>query len=178
MVGGRYIKDNIIILIFLFKINAKFYNCSFNYPDRWLTIYQGDIIMDRKIRILIAKPGLDGHDRGAKVVVHALKNAGFEVIYTGLHQTPEQIVSAALQEDVDIIGLSILSGAHLTLTQSVFEELKKNKMDDVKVLVGGSIPKKDQQGLLDLGVAKLFPTSSNFEEIVEYIRTSVGDRSV
>jgi methylmalonyl-CoA mutase C-terminal domain/subunit len=128
------------------------------------------------IRILVAKPGLDGHDRGAKVVVHALKNAGFEVIYTGLHQTPEQIVSAALQEDVDIIGLSILSGAHLQLTRSVFEELKKNNMDDVRVLVGGSIPKKDHQTLYDMGVARIFPTSSKFDEIVEYIKSTVGDK--
>jgi methylmalonyl-CoA mutase C-terminal domain/subunit len=132
--------------------------------------------MDQKIRILVAKPGLDGHDRGAKVVVHALKNAGFEVIYTGLHQTAEQIVAAALQEDVQIIGLSILSGAHIPLTQSVFSELKKNQMDDVLVMVGGSIPKKDHQALIDLGVTKIFPTSSKFDEIVEYIKTTVGDK--
>jgi len=129
----------------------------------------------KKVRILVAKPGLDGHDRGAKVVVHALKNAGFEVIYTGLHQTAEQIVEAALQEDVDIIGLSILSGAHIPLTRDLFDELKKKQMEDVKVLVGGSIPKKDHQALLDLGVVKIFPTSSNFDEIVEYINDTVGD---
>ena len=132
---------------------------------------------ERKVRILVAKPGLDGHDRGAKVVVHALKNAGFEVIYTGLHQTAEQIVQAALQEDVDVIGLSILSGAHIPLTRDVFSELKKNQMDDVMVLVGGSIPKKDQQPLLDLGVSKIFPTSSNFDNIVHYIKTTVGDKN-
>jgi methylmalonyl-CoA mutase C-terminal domain/subunit len=108
--------------------------------------------------------------------VHALKNAGFEVIYTGLHQTVEQIVAAALQEDVDVIGLSILSGAHLPLTQALFEELKKNQMDDVLVLVGGSIPKKDYQPLLDLGVSQIFPTSSNFDKIVDYINTTVGDK--
>lgn len=131
----------------------------------------------KKIRILIAKPGLDGHDRGAKVVVHALKNAGFEVIYTGLHQTGEQIAAAALQEDVNVIGLSILSGAHIPLTKNLFEELKKNQMEDVMVLVGGSVPKKDHQALLDMGVAKIFPTSSRFEEIVDYINNSVGDKN-
>ena len=133
---------------------------------------------DRKIRVLIAKPGLDGHDRGAKVVVHALKNAGFEVIYTGLHQTAEQIVQAALQEDVDVIGLSILSGAHIPLTQGLFDELKRNQMEDVMVLVGGSIPKKDHQALTGMGVAGIFPTSTNFNEIVEYINKTVGDKHV
>jgi methylmalonyl-CoA mutase C-terminal domain/subunit len=133
-----------------------------------------DNIDQRKIRILVAKPGLDGHDRGAKVVVHALKNAGFEVIYTGLHQTVDQIVSAALQEDVNVIGLSILSGAHIPITMGLFEELKKNQMEDVMVLVGGSIPKKDHQALYELGVAKIFPTSSKFDEITDYIRNKVG----
>ncbi|MCK5559025.1 MAG: cobalamin B12-binding domain-containing protein [Thermoplasmata archaeon] len=128
----------------------------------------------KKVRILVAKPGLDGHDRGAKVVVHALKNAGFEVIYTGLHQTAEQIVEAALQEDVAVIGLSILSGAHIPLTKDLFEELKKKQMEDVKVLVGGSIPKKDHQALLDMGVAQIFPTSTNFDKIVDYINNTVG----
>lgn len=128
----------------------------------------------KKVRILVAKPGLDGHDRGAKVVVHALKNAGFEVIYTGLHQTVEQIVEAALQEDVDIIGLSILSGAHIPLTRDLFEELKKKQLDDIRVLVGGSIPKKDYQKLYDMGVAKIFPTSAKFDEIVNYIHSTVG----
>ncbi len=129
----------------------------------------------KKVRILIAKPGLDGHDRGAKVVVHALKNAGFEVIYTGLHQTAEQITAAALQEDVDIIGLSILSGAHLPLTRGLFEELKKQQLDDVRVLVGGNIPKQDHQALLDLGVVSIFPTGTDFDKIVDYINQVVGD---
>lgn len=133
--------------------------------------------MEKKVRILVAKPGLDGHDRGAKVVVHALKNAGFEVIYTGLHQTTDQIVKAALEEDVDIIGLSILSGAHIPLTQSLFEKLKENKMDDVKVLVGGSIPRKDHKALLDMGVAKIFPTSSKFDDICEYIKKTAGEHN-
>jgi methylmalonyl-CoA mutase C-terminal domain/subunit len=143
-----------------------------------ITENPGEIVMEqqpgKKVRILVAKPGLDGHDRGAKVVVHALKNAGFEVIYTGLHQTAEQIVEAALQEDVAIIGLSILSGAHIPLTKDLFEELKKKQMEDVKVLVGGSIPKKDHQTLLDMGVAQIFPTSTNFDQIVEYINSTVG----
>ena len=130
----------------------------------------------RKIRILVAKPGLDGHDRGAKVVVHALKNAGFEVIYTGLHQTVDQIVSAALQEDVDVIGLSILSGAHIPITSDLFEALKENQMEDIIVLIGGSIPKKDHQKLFDIGVAKIFPTSSKFDEITDYIKSKVGDK--
>jgi len=130
--------------------------------------------MERKIRILVAKPGLDGHDRGAKVVAHALKNAGFEVIYTGLHQTVEQITQAALQEDVDFIGLSILSGAQVPLTEALFAELKKNGMDDVKVLVGGCIPVKDHQALKDLGVARIFPNGTRFDDIVEYIRADVG----
>jgi methylmalonyl-CoA mutase C-terminal domain/subunit len=143
-----------------------------------ITENPGEIAMEqqpgKKVRILVAKPGLDGHDRGAKVVVHALKNAGFEVIYTGLHQTAEQIVEAALQEDVAIIGLSILSGAHIPLTKDLFEELKKKQMEDVKVLVGGSIPNKDHQALLDMGVAQIFPTSTNFDQIVEYINNTVG----
>ncbi len=140
--------------------------------------YAGEIGMEQKsehkIRVLVAKPGLDGHDRGAKVVVHALKNAGFEVIYTGLHQTAEQIVQAALQEDVDIIGLSILSGAHIPLTESVFNELKKNQMEDVIVLVGGNIPKNDHERLYSLGVKKIFSTGSNFDDIVGYINETVG----
>jgi methylmalonyl-CoA mutase C-terminal domain/subunit len=136
-----------------------------------------DNIDQRKIRVLVAKPGLDGHDRGAKVVVHALKNAGFEVIYTGLHQTVDQIIAAALQEDVDVIGLSILSGAHIPITTDLLKELKKNQMDDIIVLVGGSIPKKDHKKLYDLGVAKIFPTSSKFDDIIEYIREKVGGTS-
>jgi len=130
-------------------------------------------MMDKKVRILVAKPGLDGHDRGAKVVVHALKNAGFEVIYTGLHQTTDQIVQAALQEDVDIIGLSILSGAHLPLTQQLYDALKENDMNDIIVLVGGSIPAKDHQTLMDMGVKKIFDTGANFDVIVDWIQKEV-----
>src|SRR6202007_2201887 len=110
---------------------------------------------DRKIRVLVAKPGLDGHDRGAKVIARALRDAGMEVIYTGLRQTPEMVVNAALQEDVDVIGLSILSGAHNAIVRRVTELLRQNKMDDVILLVGGIIPDQDVQGLKAAGVASI-----------------------
>jgi methylmalonyl-CoA mutase, C-terminal domain len=119
-------------------------------------------------RILIAKPGLDGHDRGAKVVALALRDAGFEVIYTGLHQTVEQIVEAALQEDVDVVGLSILSGAHLPLTERVITRLREEGMEDVRVVVGGNIPARDVEPLKVLGVAGVFPNGSRLEEIVGF----------
>ena len=120
-------------------------------------------------RILIAKPGLDGHDRGAKVVALALRDAGFEVIYTGLHQTVDQIVEAALQEDVDVVGLSILSGAHLPLTERMIQRLREERLEDVRVVVGGNIPARDIEPLKALGVAGVFPTGSRLEEIVEYV---------
>jgi methylmalonyl-CoA mutase C-terminal domain/subunit len=126
--------------------------------------------MTRPIRVLVAKPGLDGHDRGAKVVALALRDAGFEVIYTGLHQTVEEIVEAAIQEDVDVIGLSILSGAHLPITTKLLTQLREAKMDDVLVLVGGNIPARDEAPLKALGVAGVFPSSSRFEAIAEFIR--------
>jgi len=122
------------------------------------------------LRVLISKPGLDGHDKGAKVVAHALRNAGCEVIYTGLHKTIDQIVEAALQEDVDIIGLSILSGAHLELTQKLMQRLKEESMDDVIVLVGGNIPHHDRPKLLELGASAVFPTASPLEEIVNFVQ--------
>ncbi|MEO0076270.1 MAG: cobalamin B12-binding domain-containing protein, partial [candidate division WOR-3 bacterium] len=112
--------------------------------------------MEKKLRILIAKPGLDGHDRGAKVVARALRDAGFEVIYTGLHQTPEMIVNTALQEDVDAIGLSILSGAHMTIFPSVLKLLKKKKATDILLFGGGIIPEEDKEKLYKLGIGKLF----------------------
>jgi len=120
-------------------------------------------------RILIAKPGLDGHDRGAKVVALALRDAGFEVIYTGLHQTVEKIVEAALQEDVDVVGLSILSGAHLPLTERAIARLQEEGMGDVRVVVGGNIPARDVEPLKALGVAGVFPTGSRLEEIVDFV---------
>jgi methylmalonyl-CoA mutase, C-terminal domain len=134
-----------------------------------ITIYQlQGVSMDRRIRVLIAKPGLDGHDRGAKVVALALRNAGFEVIYTGLHQTVEEIVEAAVQEDVDVIGLSILSGAHLPLSAKLMARLAELADDDPRprVLVGGNIPRQDVAALQALGVTAVFPTGSRFEEIV------------
>ena len=128
---------------------------------------------EKRIRVLVAKPGLDGHDVGAKVLEHALRDAGMEVIYTGLHQTVEQIVAAALQEDVDVIGLSVLSGAHLPIAEKLMAKLREQKMEDVLVLVGGNIPKRDFEKLKKLGVAEVFPTSSRFETIAEFIRKRV-----
>jgi methylmalonyl-CoA mutase C-terminal domain/subunit len=126
------------------------------------------------IRVVIAKPGLDGHDRGAKVVARALRDAGMEVIYTGLHQTPEQIVEAALQEDADGIGLSILSGAHMTLCAKVLELLKDRDALDITVFVGGIIPDADIPELEKLGVAKIFTPGATTQEIVEWVRANVG----
>ena len=122
------------------------------------------------IRILIAKPGLDGHDRGAKVLVRALRDAGFEVVYTGLFQTPEMIASAALQEDVQVIGLSILSGAHMTLFPRIMEALHERGMDDVLVVAGGTIPKADIPRIKELGVAEVFGPGTRLATIVDYIR--------
>lgn len=125
---------------------------------------------DRKIRVLVAKPGLDGHDRGAKVVARALRDAGMEVIYTGIRQTPEMIVEAALQEDVDVVGLSILSGAHMALCPRVVELLRTQGMDDVVVLVGGIIPDSDIEPLKKLGVRGVFGPGTNTSDIVAFIR--------
>ncbi len=125
----------------------------------------------RIFRILIAKPGLDGHDRGAKVVAHALRDAGFEVIYTGLRQTPDQIVRTALQEDVDLIGLSILSGAHLQLSRKVIELMKKEGIDHIPVFVGGIIPPDDVPQLLQMGVKRVFGPGTALSKIVEEVKT-------
>lgn len=124
-----------------------------------------------KIRILIAKPGLDGHDRGAKVVARALIDAGMEVIYTGLHQTPEMIVGAAIQEDVDAIGLSILSGAHMTLFPKVLDLLKERGADSILLIGGGIIPEQDAEKLKAMGIGRLFGPGTNTSEIVEYIES-------
>jgi methylmalonyl-CoA mutase C-terminal domain/subunit len=129
--------------------------------------------MEQKIRVLVAKPGLDGHDRGAKVIARALRDAGMEVIYTGLRQTPEMIVNAALQEDVQVIGLSILSGAHNAIVPRVMELLKEKGMTDVMVIVGGIVPDEDAARLKSLGVAAVFQPGSSLEEIVDFIRGSV-----
>ena len=132
---------------------------------------------DRRIRVLVAKPGLDGHDRGAKIVARALRDAGMEVIYTGLRQTPEQIAKAALQEDVDAIGISILSGAHNTILPRISELLRAQGMDDVLLVVGGIIPDEDIAGLKQAGVSEVFQPGASTQEIVEFIRTHVARKA-
>ena len=128
-------------------------------------------------RILIAKPGLDGHDRGAKIVARALRDAGFEVIYTGLHQTPEMVAAAAIQEDVDAVGLSIMSGAHNTLFPAVIDELRKRGGDDVVVFGGGIIPEADFDRLKAAGVTGVFTPGTSLEEIIQWVRTNVRPRA-
>ena len=127
----------------------------------------------RKIRVVVAKPGLDGHDRGAKIIARALRDAGMEVIYTGLHQTPEQIVETVLQEDADAVGLSILSGAHMTLVPRVVELLREQDAGDVVVTVGGTIPAQDIPELEELGVAAVFTPGAPTSDIIDFIRSSV-----
>jgi len=129
--------------------------------------------MEHKIRVLVAKPGLDGHDRGAKVIARALRDAGMEVIYTGLRQSPEMIVNAALQEDVQVIGLSILSGAHQAIVPKVLDLLRANDMNDVLVIVGGTIPDRDAEDLKRIGVAGVFQPGAALEDIVSFIRSTV-----
>jgi len=128
---------------------------------------------ERKIRVLLAKPGLDGHDRGAKVIAHALKEAGMEVIYTGLHQTVPSIVKQAMQEDVNVIGLSIMSGAHVPICRKLMDMVKKEGLDDVLVVVGGVIPNKDISALKDMGVQGIFPGGARFDEITTFIKENV-----
>lgn len=129
---------------------------------------------ERRLRILIAKPGLDGHDRGAKVIARALRDAGMEVIYTGLRQTPEQIVAAAVQEDVDAVGVSILSGAHMTLFPRILELMREQGLDDVPLFGGGIIPDEDIPKLKALGVDEIFTPGATMDAIIDYIRTRVG----
>jgi methylmalonyl-CoA mutase C-terminal domain/subunit len=129
--------------------------------------------MPRPIRVLVAKPGLDGHDRGAKVIARALRDAGMEVIYTGLRQTPEMIVNAALQEDVQVIGLSILSGAHNAIVPRVLELLREKDMGDVKVIIGGIVPDEDAEALKKQGIAAVFQPGASLDSIVEFIRSAV-----
>lgn len=129
--------------------------------------------MERKIRVVVAKPGLDGHDRGVKVVARAYRDAGMEVIYTGLHQTPEQIVDAVVQEDADVLGLSILSGAHDALVPQILELMRENGTDDVLVLVGGIIPDEDAALLKNLGVAEVFGPGTDTDEIVRFTRANL-----
>ena len=130
--------------------------------------------MERKTRVVIAKPGLDGHDRGAKVIARALRDAGMEVIYTGLHQTPEQIVETAIQEDADAVGISILSGAHMTLVPRIMEGLRAHGADDVLVVVGGTIPADDAAELIGDGVAAIFTPGAPTSEIVQFLRSAVA----
>jgi methylmalonyl-CoA mutase C-terminal domain/subunit len=130
----------------------------------------------RKIRVVVAKPGLDGHDRGAKIIARALRDAGIEVIYTGLHQTPEQIAETAIQEDADAVGLSILSGAHMTLVPRVVDLLRDQGADDIVVTVGGTIPADDVPELKRLGIAEVFTPGASTDEIVEFMRSAVAER--
>lgn len=132
--------------------------------------------MNRPIRVLIAKVGLDGHDRGAKVIASFLRDAGMEVIYTGLRQTPEMVVNAALQEDVDVIGISILSGAHMTVFPKIMRIMKEKKMENVLVTGGGIIPDEDMKKLSEIGVGKLFAPGTDTKEIIEYIKGEVEER--
>ena len=131
--------------------------------------------MDERIRVVIAKPGLDGHDRGAKIVARALRDAGMEVVYTGLHQTPEQIVETVVQEDADAVGLSVLSGAHMTLFARLTELLRERGVDDVVVFGGGIIPDEDMPELGKLGVARIFTPGATTTEIVDWVRAHVGE---
>ena len=133
--------------------------------------------MEKRIRILVAKPGLDGHDRGAKVVAQALRDAGMEVIYTGLHQTIDQITSTAIQEDVDVIGLSIMSGAHLPICEKLMKKLEKKKIDDIMVVVGGVIPKRDIPKLQKIGIEGIFPGGTPFDESIRWINEHIRPRS-
>ncbi|MEZ4532872.1 MAG: cobalamin B12-binding domain-containing protein [Thermomicrobiales bacterium] len=129
------------------------------------------------IRMLIAKPGLDGHDRGAKVMARAFRDAGFEVIYTGLFQTPEMIANAALQEDVSVVGLSILSGAHMTLFPRIMDELRARGLDDVLVVAGGTIPEEDRPEILAMGISAIFGPGTSMSSAIDYVRTHAPDRS-
>ena len=130
--------------------------------------------MQARIRVVVAKPGLDGHDRGAKVVARALRDGGMEVVYTGLHQTPEQIVETAIQEDADAVGISILSGAHMTLVPRILDGLRENGAEDVVVVLGGTIPQQDAAELKERGVAEVFTPGAPTSEIVEFLRSKVA----
>jgi methylmalonyl-CoA mutase, C-terminal domain len=132
--------------------------------------------MDRHYRVVVAKPGLDGHDRGAKVIARALRDAGFEVIYTGLHQTPEQVVRTCLQEDADAVGLSLLSGAHLTLVPRVLDGLRAEGLEDVLVIVGGIIPERDVQVLKDAGVSAVFTPGASLDQIASWLEEALDAR--
>jgi methylmalonyl-CoA mutase C-terminal domain/subunit len=132
--------------------------------------------VEKKIRILVAKPGLDGHDRGAKVVAQALRDAGMEVIYTGLHQTVDQIINTAIQEDVDVIGLSIMSGAHLPISEKLMKKMREKKIEDILLVVGGVIPKRDIASLQRIGIQGIFPGGTPFDESIRWIKDNVKPR--
>jgi len=132
--------------------------------------------MEKRIRVMVAKPGLDGHDRGAKVVAQALRDGGMEVIYTGLHKTIDEIINTAIQEDVDVIGLSIMSGAHLSICQKLTDKMKEKKIGDVTVIVGGVIPKRDIPCLKKMGMEGIFPGGTSFEESIRWIKGHVKPR--
>ncbi len=133
--------------------------------------------MQRKIRILVAKPGLDGHDRGAKVVAQALRDAGMEVIYTGLHQSVDQIINSAIQEGVDVIGLSVMSGAHLPICEKLMKKMKEKKVEDIKVVIGGVIPKRDVSVLQKLGIEGIFPGGTPFDESIKWLEAHIARRA-
>ena len=133
---------------------------------------------NRPVRVLVAKPGLDGHDRGAKVIARALRDAGMEVIYTGIRQTPEMVVQAAAQEDVEVLGLSILSGAHMELMPEVMRLLREQEMEDVLVVLGGIIPEEDRQPLANMGIDAVFGPGASTQQIIDYIRTSTHRAAV
>ena len=133
--------------------------------------------MEKKIRILVAKPGLDGHDRGAKVVAQALRDAGMEVIYTGLHQSIDQIINTAIQEDVDVIGLSIMSGAHLPICEKLIKKMEAKKIEDIRIVVGGVIPKRDIPPLQKMGIEGIFPGGTPFDESIQWIKEHIKTRS-
>ena len=160
------------------RVRAHVDSPSFSTPSQQLTTsrkssYYGHGHSTRKIRVVVAKPGLDGHDRGAKIIARALRDAGMEVIYTGLHQTPEQIVETVLQEDADAVGLSILSGAHMTLVPRVIELLREQDAGDVVVTVGGTIPNQDIPELKKLGVAEVFTPGAPTQAIIDFIEGAV-----
>ena len=134
--------------------------------------------MQRRYRVVVAKPGLDGHDRGVKIIARALRDAGFEVIYTGLHQTPEQIVEAAIQEDADAVGLSVLSGAHMTLFPKVVEQLAERGLDDVVVFGGGIVPDKDIPALTEAGVAAIFTPGAPMDRITSWLESTLDEREM
>ncbi len=164
----------------LWPLREKSVNCpcgSLFLVTWWLNYYdrRRTTMTEKKIRVLVAKPGLDGHDRGAKVIAYSLRDAGFEVIYSGLRQTTDSIVRAAIQEDVDVVGLSILSGAHLALTRRVAEGLKAQGADDVVLLVGGLIPDEDIPALKEIGVKEIFTSGTSINQVVESIKKHVQD---